>query len=106
MTPIPATEGRSMQLPFSSAAGVPSRAGIWRAARKPWVWIAVITAIAGTSAALAASVYLRRADAVGEATLRVSSDPGGASVRVGGRTMGHTPLELRLAAGDHQVTLH
>jgi hypothetical protein len=90
-----------MQLSFSS-----SWADLWRAARKPWVWIAVITVIAGTSAVLAAFVYFRRADAIGEATLRVTSDPGGASVQVGGRTKGRTPSELRLAAGDHQITIH
>ena len=40
-----------MQLPFSIAVGVPSRANLWHAARKPWVWIVVITVIAGTAAA-------------------------------------------------------
>jgi dipeptidyl aminopeptidase/acylaminoacyl peptidase len=95
-----------MQLPFSIAVEVPSRASLWRVARKPWVWIAVITVIAGTAAALAAYVPFRRSEGLGEATLRVTSDPSGASVQVGGRTLGRTPVEIRYAAGDHEIILH
>ena len=95
-----------MQLPFTFAVEVPSRARLRRAARRRWIWIAVITVLAGTAAAVAAYVQFKRSEAVGEATLRVSSDPSGALVEIGGRRLGRTPVELRLAAGDHRVTLH
>jgi hypothetical protein len=95
-----------MQLPFTIAVDTPSRAKLRRAARRHWVWIVALSLIAGIAVAIAAYVQIRRAEVVGEATLRVTSDPSGASVEIGGRTRGHTPAELRLAAGDHRVILH
>ena len=58
-----------MQLPFTFAVEVPSRARLRRAARRRWIWIAVITVLAGTAAAVAAYVQFKRSEAVGEATL-------------------------------------
>jgi Tol biopolymer transport system component len=95
-----------MQLPFTIAVAVPSRASLRRAARKPWVWGVVIAVIAATAAALATYLQFRHADEVGEATLSVSSDPAGASVSSDGRSLGRTPVDLRLAAGERQITLH
>ncbi|MCC6177458.1 MAG: PEGA domain-containing protein [Chloroflexi bacterium] len=95
-----------MQLPFSIAVEAPGRAQLRRAARKPWVWIAGIVVIAGVAVAVAAYVQFRRTEAVGEATLRVTSDPSGASVDIGDRKLGRTPAALRLGAADHRVTLH
>jgi hypothetical protein len=36
----------------------------------------------------------------------VTSDPSGASVQAGDRTLGRTPVELRLTSGVHRITLH
>lgn len=95
-----------MPLHFASAVEAPSREQLRRAMRRPRVWIAVILVIAGITVAVAAYVQFRRTEAVGEATLRVTSDPNGASIEIGDRRLSRTPAELRLAAGDHQVTLH
>ena len=95
-----------MQLPFTVAVEAPTWAELRRAARRPWVWIAAIVTIAGVAAAVTAYAQIRRTEAVGEATLQVTSDPNGAAIDVDGRALGHTPAELRLAAGDHRVTLH
>jgi hypothetical protein len=40
-----------------------------------------------------------------EGTLELRTDPAGATVLVDGRLFGETPLEARLPAGDHRVTL-
>ena len=95
-----------MQLPFTIAVEAPTWAELRRAARRPWVWVAAIVTIAGVVAAITAYAQIRRTEAVSEATLQVTSDPNGASIDVDGRALGHTPAELRLAAGDHRVTLH
>jgi hypothetical protein len=95
-----------MQLPFSIAVEAPSWARLRRAAHRPWMWIAVIVVVTGITVAIAAYVQVRRTEAVGEATLRVTSDPSGVSIEIGGRKLGRTPAALRLVAGDHRVTLH
>lgn len=69
-----------MQLPFTIAIEAPRGAELRRAARKPWVWIAIIAVLTGIVIAILAYVQVRRTEAVGDATLRVTSDPGDTSV--------------------------
>ena len=94
-----------MQLPFTIAVEAPRGADLRRAARKPWVWIAIVAVLTGIVIAILAYVQVRRTEAVGDATLRVTSDPGDASVEIADRKVGRTPVELRLAAGEHRLTL-
>jgi hypothetical protein len=42
----------------------------------------------------------------GARTLKVSSDPAGAAVSVGGFARGQTPVELKLDPGSYKVVVH
>lgn len=92
-----------MELPFE-LDWTPPRLTRWNPFRNPLFWLEAV-AVCVAFAVLALTHPWAPPSDVPPAVLAVSSVPAGATVSVDGRERGHTPLDVRLAPGSHEVSL-
>lgn len=72
-----------------------------------WKWVALVvaTALAGIVAYILSLSQAPSTTNQNTATIRVTSEPAGASIEVEGRSRGHTPATILVEEGEHELTL-
>lgn len=72
-----------------------------------WKWVALVvaTALAGIVAYILSLSQAPSTTNQNTATIRVTSEPAGASIEVDGRSRGHTPATILVEEGEHELTL-
>jgi len=95
-----------MQLPFTFVFEPPTRAGLRVALRDPRVWalVLVLCLLASVASAIVRARHASPAVMV-DSSLKVSSEPAGATILIDGQNRGRTPAVLMLPGGPHRVTL-
>ncbi|MDP9353500.1 MAG: PEGA domain-containing protein [Chloroflexota bacterium] len=74
--------------------------------RSPWTWAGMVGVVLLSAAVYAHSIVRTPATASPrQATIELTSEPPGASIRLDGREQGRTPARLQVEEGEHEVML-
>ncbi len=97
-----------MELPITIVFEPPSRTELRALLRRRWLWSAAVALLAVSVGILVAVASASRAEALATSaapTVAIRSRPAGAEISVDGRSVGHTPAALTIAAGRHALEL-